>query len=70
MGGLRRRQLREGGPADITIFNPDEPITVDSSSFASLGRNTPFEGFKLKGRLLYTIVNGIIVLDQGELTAS
>ena len=67
MGGLRRRQLREGGPADITIFNPDEQITVDASSFASLGRNTPFDGFKLKGRVLYTIVNGIIVLDQGEL---
>jgi len=66
--GLPLGELREGGPADITIFNPDEPITVDASSFASLGRNTPFEGFKLKGRVLYTIVNGIIVLDQGELT--
>jgi len=66
--GLPLGELREGGPADITIFNPDEPITVDSSSFASLGRNTPFEGFKLKGRVLYTIVDGIIVLDQGELT--
>jgi len=65
--GLPLGELREGGPADITIFNPDEQITVDSSSFASLGRNTPFEGFKLKGRALYTIVNGIIVLDQGEL---
>jgi dihydroorotase len=68
--GLPLGELREGGPADITIFNPDEQVTVDSSSFASLGRNTPFEGFKLKGRVLYTIVDGIIVLDQGELTVS
>ena len=68
--GLPLGELREGGPADITIFSPDEQVVVDSSSFASLGRNTPFDGFKLKGRVLYTIVDGIIALDQGELTVS
>ena len=68
--GLPLGELREGGPADITIFDPDEQVVVDSSSFASLGRNTPFDGFKLKGRVLYTIVDGIIALDQGELTVS
>ncbi len=68
--GLPLGELREGGPADITIFSPDEQVVVDSSSFASLGRNTPFDGFKLKGRVLYTIVDGIIALDQGELTLS
>ncbi len=68
--GLPLGELREGCAADITIFDPDAEIVVDASKFASLGRNTPFDGFKLKGRVLYTIVDGKIVVDEGELTAA
>jgi len=65
--GLPLGELREGWPADITIFDPDAEIVVDASQFASLGRNTPFDAFPLKGRVMHTIVDGTVVLEEGEL---
>jgi dihydroorotase len=68
--GLPLGELREGWAADITIFDPDAEVVVDASKFASLGRNTPFDGFTLKGRVMYTIVDGTVVVDEGELAVS
>jgi len=50
--------LREGGPADLTILDPDASVTVRAAQFKSKGRNTPFEGWTLKGGVLGTIVGG------------
>jgi dihydroorotase len=50
--------LEEGGPADITILDPDAPVTVRAAQFRSRGRNTPFEGWSLKGGVVATIVGG------------
>jgi dihydroorotase len=50
--------LTDGGPADITILAPDAPVTVRAASFRSKGRNTPFEGWSLKGAVAATIVGG------------
>jgi dihydroorotase len=50
--------LAEGGPADITILAPDAPVTVRAASFRSKARNTPFEGWSLKGAVAATIVGG------------
>jgi len=50
--------LTEGGPADITILAPDAPVTVRAASFRSRGRNTPFEGWSLRGGVVATIVGG------------
>jgi dihydroorotase len=50
--------LREGGPADLTILNPDAAVTVQASAFKSRGRNTPFDGWSLKGGVAATIVGG------------
>jgi dihydroorotase len=50
--------LVEGGPADITIFAPDADVTVRASTFRSKSRNTPFEGWALKGAVAATIVRG------------
>jgi dihydroorotase len=44
--------------ADITLIDPDLEWTVDASSFESLSRNTPFGGWKLKGRAVRTIAGG------------
>ncbi|MGC8863116.1 MAG: dihydroorotase [Armatimonadota bacterium] len=63
--GLDCGTLKEGAPADITVIDPDASVTVRSSEFKSLGRNTPFEGFELTGRVVATIVGGEIV--SGEL---
>src|SRR4051794_2715370 len=50
--------LSEGHAADITLIDPDLEWTVDASQFQSMSRNTPFNGWKLKGRAVRTIVGG------------
>lgn len=58
------RNIKKGNVADITIIDPGVVFTVDSSSFCSLGRNTPFEGWKMKGKAVLTMVGGKIVFDN------
>jgi dihydroorotase len=50
--------LVEGGPADLTILSPDTRVTVRCETFRSKGRNTPFEGWSLRGAVLATVVGG------------
>jgi dihydroorotase len=50
--------LVEGGPADLTILAPDAPVTIRAANFRSKGKNTPFEGWKLRGAVAATIVGG------------
>lgn len=50
--------LKEGSPADVSLFHLDEEITVIASAFRSKSRNTPFDGWKLKGRPRGTVVGG------------
>jgi dihydroorotase len=54
-------EVAQGKVADLTIFNPDLEWTVRREEFLSKGKNTPFEGWKLKGKNLITIVDGKIV---------
>lgn len=53
--------LTVGNPADITIIDPDISYRVDADSFQSLSRNTPFNGWELKGKAVLTLVEGKIV---------
>jgi dihydroorotase len=57
--------LKVGSPADVTIFDPNGEWKVDPSTFRSKSRNTPFAGWKLKGKPRYTIVGGAIVWEAG-----
>ncbi|OGW36793.1 MAG: dihydroorotase [Nitrospirae bacterium GWC2_56_14] len=50
--------LKTGGDADITIIDADLAWTVDASQFRSRSKNTPFNGLKLTGRAVQTIVGG------------
>jgi dihydroorotase len=50
--------LVEGGPADITILAPDAPVTVRASALVSKSKNTPFDGWTLRGAAAATIVGG------------
>ena len=59
--GVDMGQIKVGSDADIMIFDPDEEWVVDPEQFASKGRNTPFGGQKLKGKVKYTIVGGTII---------
>ena len=50
--------LADGAPADISILAPDLKVTVDVSKMKSKSRNTPFDGWQLKGGVAATIVGG------------
>ena len=53
--------LRDGSPADVTIFDPRVEWTVDPKSFLSMSRNTPFAGRVLRCRAVRTVVGGATV---------
>jgi len=55
--------LRVGQAADVTIIDPDVEYTVESDNFQSLSRNTPFEGWHLKGRAVFTLVGGRVIYE-------
>ncbi len=58
--------LEVGGPADIILIDPDKEWTVDPSTFASKGKNTPLGGAKLKGKVVATFYQGNIVFQEKE----
>ena len=62
--GIPKGRLSLGGEDDFTIFDPNEVWTVDPEQFASKGRNTPFAGRELKGKVKYTIVGGKLVYED------
>jgi dihydroorotase len=53
--------LAEGSPADITVLAPDAPVTIRAAALKSKSKNTPFDGWQLKGAVVATIVGGRIV---------
>lgn len=53
--------LAEGTPADITILAPDLPVTIAAAETRSKSRNTPFDGWQLRGGVAATIVGGRVV---------
>ena len=59
--GLPGGTLAPGSPGDVTIFDPNVAWTVDRDAFLSKSHNTPFHGWELKGRALFTIVEGVVV---------
>lgn len=61
IAGIDRGTLLPGRPADIIIVNVDDDIVIDRNNFVSKGHNTPFDGYKVKGIVEYTIVGGKIV---------
>jgi dihydroorotase len=56
--GLHMGTLKIGAPADITVIDPNRVWTVDKDKFFSKGRNTPFNGWELKGKAVLTVVDG------------
>ncbi len=60
---LNAGTLAVGAPADVAIVDPDRQWEVDPSRFRSKSRNTPFAGWKVKGRVTTTIVSGRVVYE-------
>jgi dihydroorotase len=62
---LERGTLKVGAVADVTIFDPDKQIKVEAAQFQSKSRNTPFDGWELKGAVVATIVAGRLAWSSG-----
>jgi dihydroorotase len=56
--------LKVGSPADLTIIDLDREFTVDAETFQSKSRNTPFNGWRLKGKAVLTMVDGKIAFSD------
>lgn len=54
-----------GAAADITVIDIEHDYTIDSSTFLSMGRSTPFDGWTVYGKILLTLKDGDIVYPQG-----
>jgi dihydroorotase len=50
--------LTEGAPADVSVLAPDLPVTIAAGKMRSKSRNTPFDGWTLRGGVASTIVAG------------
>jgi dihydroorotase len=53
--------LAEGAPADVTILAPDLPVTIAAAAMKSKSKNTPFDGWRLRGGVAATLVGGRVV---------
>ena len=67
--GLEPPRLVVGAPADLVLFDPDEPWRVDAASLVAETDNTPFDGLPVTGRTVLTMVGGIVQFDRRGLAA-
>jgi dihydroorotase len=59
--GVDAGTLAPGASADVCIFDADEPVRITAESLRSQGKNTPFIGYELPGRVRCTLVGGQVV---------
>jgi dihydroorotase len=62
--GVPSGRLAHGAPADVVLFDPAAPVRVAPETLKSQGKNTPFMGYELAGRVRCTIVAGNVVYEQ------
>lgn len=61
--GLKKGTLTPGSDADVVVVDVQESWEVDPARFRSKSRNTPFAGWKVKGRVVATLVDGRVVYE-------
>lgn len=66
--GLDAGHLSVGAAADLCVFDPEAYWKVEPAALKSQGKNTPFNGLEVQGRVLYTLVDGQVVY-QSRTTA-
>lgn len=64
--GIDKGNIEPGKPADIVIFDPAKTYCIDKNKFQSKGKNTPFNGRKVTGKVRMTIVGGHVVYEEKE----
>jgi len=63
---LKAGSLSLGNEADILIFNPSLEYSIDISKFHSKSKNSPFDGWKVKGKVIHTLVKGKTAYSANE----
>jgi dihydroorotase len=63
--GIPGGSLAEGARADVTILAPDQPVSIRAAALRSRSKNTPFDGWELRGAVAATFVGGSIVYRAG-----
>ena len=64
LGLDEKGSVSEGKIADIVIFDPDKTYKIDKNTFASKGKNTPFDGYEVTGEVAYTLADGKVVYER------
>lgn len=64
---LEQGRMETGAPADLIVFDMDEPFVVDPATLHSRSKNTPFDEARLEGRVILTMVDGRFVYRDGAL---
>ncbi|HVS15531.1 MAG TPA: dihydroorotase [Thermoanaerobaculia bacterium] len=59
--GLPGGTLAPGSPGDVTLLDLEREVAVDATRFESKGRNTPFDGWRLRGAAAGTVVGGRVI---------
>ena len=62
--GQKMGHLSVGAHADICIFDPNASWKIEPAALKSQGKNTPFNGYEMQGRVRYTLLDGQIVFQQ------
>ena len=57
--------LADGAPADVVVIDPDRKVTIDVARQRSKSKNSPFNGWELRGAVAMTIVGGRVVYEAG-----
>lgn len=63
LGLSEKGSVSAGKIADIVIFDPGKTYRINKNLFESKGRNTPFDGYEVTGRAVYTLVGGRVVYE-------
>jgi len=61
--GVASGRLAAGAPGDIVVFDPKATLRIGPETLKSQGKNTPFLGYELAGRVRYTVVAGNVVYE-------
>jgi len=62
--GLETGRLARGAPADLVLFDPDAPFVLDRATLRSKSKNTPFDGMRMEGKVMMTLVAGALVYER------
>ncbi|GKZ04335.1 amidohydrolase family protein, partial [Paraclostridium bifermentans] len=61
--GLNQGLIKEGLRADLVIVDSEQEEVIDVSKFISKGKNNPFDGQKVRGKIIMTIKDGRVMYD-------